>query len=108
MAKIAATLRGMHNVKSLQSTGRRSIPPTSKSAFLDLFMLMNKKDRLLQEKTRIRGRREQISNELSAISKNMGKLFKVGVQTMKGGKVKNDSADTKIAKKHNGSTVLEY
>jgi len=108
MPKIAATLRGIHNVKSLQSTGKRSIPATEKSAFLELFMLLNKKERLLQERVMLRGRREQVNEAVATISRNMAELLKVAVRSMKGGKAKDNSPASAGGKKHNGSTILEY
>jgi hypothetical protein len=77
MEKIAANLPGVHNLRSLSSTGRRSIPPSAKSAFLDLYMRQNERDRLTKEKTRLQKRREQINKNLTVINQGMAKLLKI-------------------------------
>ncbi|MDP2648065.1 MAG: hypothetical protein Q8P35_02390 [Candidatus Yanofskybacteria bacterium] len=79
MEKIAANLAGIHNVKSLNSTGRRSIPPSAKSAFLDLYMRQNERDRIEKEKIRLQKRKEQIDQNLTAINEGMAKLLKIAV-----------------------------
>ncbi len=104
MEKIAANLSGIHDLKSLNSTGRRSIPPSSKSAFLDLYMRQNEKERLVKEKTRLQKRRKQIGQNLAVINKRMTKLLKIATKGSKrlskiGGEVYSESA---------GHTVLEY
>lgn len=70
-------------------------------------MLQNKKDRLLQERVRVRGRRVQLNKEIVTIRTNMSGLLKIAIKSMKGEKIQKDSVD-KDVKKHNGSTVLEY
>lgn len=77
MEKIAANLPGIHNLRSLNSTGRRSIPPSAKSAFLDLYMRQNERDRLAKEKTRLQKREEQINKNLVVINQGMAKLLKI-------------------------------
>ncbi len=83
MEKIAANLSGVHNLRSLSSTGRRSIPPSAKSAFLDLYMRQNERDRLTKEKTRLQKRKEQINKNLTVINQGMAKLLKIATSSDK-------------------------
>ena len=103
MEKIAATLSGIHDLKSLNSIGRRSIPPSQKSAFLDLYMRQNERDRLVKEKIRLRKTGVQINKKLTVINKGMAKLLKIGTAGSKG--------LNKIGEAYSKSgnhTVLEY
>lgn len=103
MEKIAANLSGVHNLRSLGSTGRRSIPFSAKSAFLDLYMRQNERDRLTKEKTRLQKRREQINQNLTVIHKRMIRLLKIATVGSKG-LSKMGEAYSKSGK----HTVLEY
>ena len=103
MEKIAANLSGIHDLKNLSSTGRRSIPPSPKSAFLDLYMRQNERDRLVKEKTRLQRRRKQVNQNLAVINKRMAKLLKIAT--------KGDKRLGKIGEAYSKSgnhTVLEY
>lgn len=101
--KIAANLPGIHALKSVGSTGRRSIPSSPKSAFLDLYMRQNERDRLTKEKTRLQKRREQINQNLTVINERMAKLLKIAT-----------AGDKQLGKKERAysksgkHTVLEY
>ncbi len=103
MEKIAANLSGVHDLKSAGSTGIRSIPPSAKSAFLDLYMRQNERDRLAKEKIRLQKRGKQINKNLTAINKGMAKLLKIATTGSKG-LSKIEVADSKSGK----HTVLEY
>ena len=103
MAKIASTLKGLHGINSLENTGQRSIPPTPKSAFLDLFILQNNKERLTQERNILKMRRKQIDKRLSYINKGMVKMLKLAL--------KSDAArdgGVEGGKKFKKSLVLQY
>ncbi len=103
MEKIAVNLSGIHDLKSVGSTGIRSIPPSSKSAFLDLYMRQNEKDRLQKEKERLQKRGKQISQNLTTIKTRMAKLLKIAI--------KGDERLTKtgeVYSKSGNHTVLEY
>jgi hypothetical protein len=104
MAKTAANLGGVHTISSLQSTGKRSIPATPKSAFLDLFVLQNQRERLRKEKAILRVRRKQVDKRLVTISKGMNKLLKTA---LKGGAIESGKSNV-VFKKHGKSTVLGY
>ncbi len=103
MEKIAANLPGIHDSKSLSSTGRRSIPPSAKSAFLDLYMRQNERDRLTKEKIRLQKRKEQINQNLTVINKRMTKLLKIATS---GGKRLGEIGGNDA--KPGNHTVLEY
>jgi hypothetical protein len=103
MEKIAANLPGVHNLRSLSSTGRRSIPPSAKSAFLDLYMRQNERDRLTKEKTRLQKRREQINKNLTVINQGMAKLLKIATV---GSKLPGKIGEAYSKSGHH--TVLEY
>jgi len=103
MEKIAANLKGSHDLKSMGSTGRRSIPSSSKAAFLDLYMRQNERDRLEKEKIRLQKREKQINKNLTVINKGMAKLLKIA--TARGnGLSKVGEADLKSG----NHTVLAY
>jgi len=103
MEKIAANLSGIHDLKSVGSTGISSIPPSSKSAFLDLYMRQNERDRLEKEKIRLQKRRKQINQNLTVINKRMAGLLKVATSGSKGlGKI------GQVYSKSGEHTVLEY
>lgn len=103
MEKIAATLSGIHDVKSLNSIGRRSIPPSAKSAFLDLYMRQNERDRLEKEKLRLRKTGDQVNKKLTVINKGMAKLLKIATARSKGSSKIEESFS-----KSGSHTVLEY
>ncbi len=103
MEKIAANLSGIHDLRSLSSTGRRSIPPSPKSAFLDLYMRQNEKDRLVKEKMKIHRTKEQINQNLTIINKRMARLLKIATTGNKRlGKI------GEAYSKSGNHTVLEY
>ena len=103
MEKIAANLSGIHDLKSVGSSGLRSIPPSSKSAFLDLYMRQNERDRLEKENLRLQKRGKQINKNLTVINIGMAKLLKIATAGSKGlGKI--EEAYSKSGK----HTVLEF
>ncbi|MCX6813521.1 MAG: hypothetical protein NTV77_03550 [Candidatus Azambacteria bacterium] len=103
MEKIAANLSGIHDLKSLGSTGKRSIPPSAKSVFLDLYMRQNERDRLEKEKIILQKRGKQINQNLTVINKRMAKLLKIGTAGSKG-----LSKIGETYPKSGEHTVLEY
>jgi len=105
MPNTSATLRGIHNVKSCESAGVRSIPHSSKSAFLDLFSLRNREERLLQEKAGLKMRKDHVNKELGTIKRNIARLLGIALKSTKEMSI---SATGGKIKKHKASTVLEY
>ena len=103
MEKIAANLSGIHDLKSVGSTGLRSIPPSSKSAFLDLYMRQNERDRLEKENLRLQKRGKQINKNLTVINTGMAKLLKIATAGSKG-----LSKIGEVYSKSGKHTVLEF
>jgi len=103
MEKIAGNLSGIHDLKSLNSTGRRSIPPSPKSAFLDLYMRQNERDRLKKEQIRLRKTGNQVNKKLKVINQGMAKLLKIATAGSKG-----SSKDVEAFSKSGNHTVLEF
>ncbi|MDP3043375.1 MAG: hypothetical protein Q8N21_03155 [bacterium] len=103
MEKINANLSGIHDLKSAGSTGLRSIPHSSKSAFLDLYMRQNKRDRLEKEKIRLQKKGKQIDKNLTVINTGMAKLLKIATAGSKGlSKIRETYS------KSGSHTVLDY
>lgn len=101
-------ISGIHKLKTLSSSGKRSLPTSQKTAFLELYMRQSVKDRLLMEEKRLQGerkrlqeKRKQINQNLAEVNKRMFELFKLAAKTSKG---LNKIAEAK-PKNH---TVLEY
>ncbi len=103
MPNLASDLPGIHEVNTLHSAGKRSIPPTPKSAFLELYLRQNEKERLLKQTKRTKRQEEQLKRQLVVVDKNMAGLFKTATAVMKGlEKVDNTAGFPEK------STVLEY
>ncbi|MBU4350857.1 hypothetical protein L6250_00710 [Candidatus Parcubacteria bacterium] len=103
MPNIAADIHGIHDVNTLHSAGKRSIPPTPKSAFLELYLRQNEKERLLKQTKRIKRQEEQVKKKLVVLDKNMAGLFKTATTVMKGLEKVGNTAGFP-----DKSTVLEY
>lgn len=65
---------GLRDIRSLQTSGRRSIPRVQSSAYLDLYMLQMAKDRLEKEAALLIKRGQAIEKRLSEIQKQMDSL----------------------------------
>ena len=59
---------GIRDVKSIQSTGTRSIPKVQRSSYLELYMLKREKDRLEKEIYSLDKRRNTAKRQLDSIS----------------------------------------
>lgn len=103
MEKTAANLSGIHDLKSMNSTGLRSIPPSAKSAFLDLYMRQNERDRLMKEKIKLQKRRRQINQNLTTINKRIAGLLKIAAAGDK-----QLSREKGVYSKSGEHTILEY
>ncbi len=53
------SLPGLHAVRTMQSSKKRSIPRIQSSSYLDLYMLQKEKDRLIKENERLLMKMEQ-------------------------------------------------
>jgi len=67
-------LRGLHLLRTMQSTKRRSIPRIQTSTYLDLYMLNKEKERLLKEGERLGLRDTVIKKRLEEIDLEINKL----------------------------------
>lgn len=68
------TISGIHKVRTMNSTKKRSIPRIQSSTYLDLYMLNKEKERLLKEAARLDLRNTVIKKRLEEISMEMSKL----------------------------------
>lgn len=67
-------LSELRDIRSLHTSGRRSIPRVQSSAYLDLYMLQKAKDRLEKEAALLIKRGQAIEKRLSEIQKQMDSL----------------------------------
>ncbi len=74
--KGVSEISGLRSVKSMHSTGKRSIPRVESSAYLDLYMLKKEKDRLEKEIYILDKRNKDTQKKLDDINKEMDKLQK--------------------------------
>ena len=65
---------GIEKVKTMKTTGSRSMPPNMNQAYIDIFMLRNEKGRLEKEGARLDTKREQIVERLETIERDMARL----------------------------------
>ena len=72
--KDVTTVSGIHAVRTMNSTKKRSIPRIQSSTYLDLYMLNKEKERLLKEAERLDLRNTVIKKRLEEISMEMSKL----------------------------------
>lgn len=66
--------RGLHVLRSMHSTKKRSIPRVQSSSYLDMYMLNKEKERLLKETERLGMRSATIKKRLDEIDRDMNKL----------------------------------
>lgn len=67
---------GLRNIRSMHTTGQRSIPRVQSSAYLDLYMLRKEKDRLEKETALLEKRKQGIQKRLGDIQRQMETLEK--------------------------------
>lgn len=80
MARGVSDISGLRNIRSMHSTGKRSIPRVASSAYLDLYMLRKEKERLEKEDAILEKRKAGIQKRLDDIRKEMEVLEKAGQQ----------------------------
>lgn len=71
------SLKGVHVLRTMHSTKRRSIPRIQSSAYLDLYMLNKEKERVIKENERLCMRSEAIRKRLEQIDLEMNELQEV-------------------------------
>jgi len=67
---------GLRDIRSMHSTGRRSIPKAQSSSYLDLYMLQKERERLEKERSLLEKRRQGIERRLKEIQEQIGVLEK--------------------------------
>ena len=77
--KSVSEISGLRSIKSMHSSGKRSIPRVQSSTYLDLYMLRKEKDRLEKEIYILDKRKKDILKKLDEVNKEMNKLQKVEV-----------------------------
>ena len=74
--KGVSEISGLRSIKSMCSSGKRSIPRVQSSAYLDLYMLRKEKDRLEKEIYILDKRKKDIQKNLDDVNGQMDKLQK--------------------------------
>jgi predicted nucleic acid-binding Zn-ribbon protein len=74
--KGVSEISGLRSIRSMHSSGKRSIPRVQSSAYLDLYMLRKEKDRLEKELYILDKRTKDIQKKLDDLNKQMEKLQK--------------------------------
>ena len=80
---------GLREIRSLHSTGKRSIPRVQSSAYLDLYMLEKEKERLEKEAALLEKRSRAIRKRLGDIQRQTEVLEKSARQEVSGGGVES-------------------
>lgn len=62
------TLKGLHGVKTLGSSKKRSIPKVQSSTYLELYMMEKEGERLVKESKRLEIRHIQVKKRLKEIA----------------------------------------
>jgi hypothetical protein len=71
MPRGVSDVGGLRNIRSMHSTGKRSIPRVASSAYLDLYMLRKEKERLEKEDAILEKRKGGIQKRLDDIKKEV-------------------------------------
>ena len=67
---------GLREIRSMHTTGQRSIPRVQGSAYLDLYMLRKEKERLEKEESLLEKRKQGIQKRLEEIKQQIKALEK--------------------------------
>lgn len=71
MPRSVCDIRGLENTRSMHTTGKRSIPRTAGSTYLDMYMLEKEKERLEKENAVIEKRKAVIQKRLDEVNKEL-------------------------------------
>lgn len=74
MVRSKSDISGLQNIRSMHSTGKRSLPKNQSSTYLDLYMLNKEKERLLTEDERISRRKDTIRKRLEEMELEINRL----------------------------------
>ncbi len=80
MLKKTSEINRLRDIKTLQSSKRRSIPRVESSIYLDLYMLRKEKERLEKELFVLNKKRKNIEKRLQAISVEKAELERTEVK----------------------------
>jgi len=83
MPRGVSDISGLRNVRSMHSTGQRSIPRVAGSAYLDLYMFGKEQERLEKEDAILEKRKAGIKKRLEDIKKEMEVVEKLVPQGKK-------------------------
>lgn len=105
MPRGVCDISGLRNIRTICSTGRRSIPRVASSTYLDLYVLRKAKERLEKEdailekrKVGIQKRLEDISKEMEALENNSCQQEKEGGQARYRAVAKEENQEKKWKK----------
>jgi len=100
--KSVTDVPGVHAMRTLHSTGRRSIPKGHQSsAFIDLYMLSKERDRLEKEALIIGRRNKIIERRLKDIEKENERLRAQEIENLlEGGRAIRKSIPARTLKSH--------
>ena len=85
--KSVTDIGGFRDIRSMHTTGQRSIPRTQTSSYLDLYMLQKERERLEKELSHLEKRRQAIERRLKDIQEQRGRLGKPPWGESRGGEV---------------------
>lgn len=91
MMKGILQIPGIRDVKSIHSTGIRSIPKVQRAPYLELYMLKREKDRLEKELLVLDKRRNTVRRQSSSIDNRIEKIQKELQEEQKSGTYKSIS-----------------
>lgn len=74
MVRSGSDISGLRNIRSMHSTGKRSLPKNQSSTYLDLYMLNKEKERLLKEDEKLSMRKDTIRKRLEEMELEMDRL----------------------------------
>ena len=77
MPKSVTDIRSLRSIKSMHTTGQRSITKSKSSAYLNLYMLRKENERLEKEKLVAEKRIQGIDKRAADIQKEMNELEKL-------------------------------
>jgi len=77
--KGVSEISGLRSIRSMDGTGKRSIPRVQSSAYLDLYILHKEKDRLEKEIYILDKRKKDIQKKLDDVNEQIDKLQKAEV-----------------------------
>ena len=83
------TTKGLHGLRTMLSSKKRSIPKVQSSAYLDLYMMGKEKERLLKEIERLGMRNNVINKRLREIDAKMGEAREAADLAGAGAKIKS-------------------